>query len=134
MKAILIDAVEKTVREVEYDGKLHTLYGYLRCNLVDVVSLPHLDTGKGDSLNDLFVDDEGLLTATDDDSPFIVFRNNWTFAGSGLIVGQCDEDGNTTETTLTADFVRQHVVFASLGQLRQIGAEPRPQTTFVWLE
>lgn len=134
MKAILIDAVKKTVSEVECDGKLETVYRLLRCSLIDVVSLPHLDTGKGDSLNDLFVDDEGLLTATDDDSPFIIFRNNWTFAGSGLIVGQCDEDGNTTETTLTAEFVRQHVVFASLGQLRAIGAEPNPQTTFVWLD
>jgi len=124
MKAILVDAVEKTVREVEYDGDLETAYRLLRCGLVDVVRV-----GEG---NVMFVDDEGLLTSESDDSPFILFRNGWTFAGSGLIVGDADDDGNTTPCTVDADDVLAGVVFATRKELReQFGIDPQPGFGFV---
>jgi hypothetical protein len=125
MKAILVDAVEKTVREVEYDGDLETAYRLLRCDLVDVV---HLDDGDV-----MFVDDEGLLTSDDDDSPFFVLRSNgWTFAGSGLIVGDADDEGETTPCTVGADAVRSGVVFATRKELReQLGIDPQPSFGFI---
>jgi hypothetical protein len=124
MKAILVDAVEKTVREVEYDGELETTYRLLRCGLVDVVRV-----GDG---NVMFVDDEGLLTAESDDSPFFVLLNGWTFAGSGLIVGDSDDEGDTTPCTVDADDVRAGVVFATRKELReQFGIDPQPGFGFV---
>lgn len=119
MKAILIDAVEKTVSEVDYDNTLEHAYRLLRCDLVDVV---HVSEG-----NVMFVDDEGLLTAESDDSPFFVLLNGWTFAGSGLIIGDSDDEGDTTPCTVDADDVRDGVVFANRKELReQFGIDPQP--------
>lgn len=127
MRAILIDAVEKTVREVEYDGELASAYSMLRCELVDIVGLPNLDTGGGNSLHSMLVDDEGLLKREDDqDAPFFALRNGWTFAGSGLVIGPTDDDGETTAATLTVEEVARNVAFATRAQLQAIGAEPKP--------
>lgn len=134
MRAILIDAVEKTVREVEYDGTLETAYSLLRCELIDVVHLPDIATGKGDLCHDLLVDDEGLLTSDADDSPFFVFRGGLIFAGSGLIVGPCDDEGETTEATLSAYSVKNHVMFYSRKELLERGVDPQPQIGFVILD
>ena len=124
MKAILIDAVEKTVSEVNYENTLDQAYRLLRCDLVDVVHVSEGDV--------MFVDDEGLLTAESDDSPFILFRNGWTFAGSGLIVGDADDEGETTPCTVDADDVRDGVVFATRKELRdRYGIDPQPGFGFV---
>jgi hypothetical protein len=124
MKAILVDAVEKTVSEVDYDNTLDHAYRLLRCDIVDVVRV-----SDG---NVMFIDDEGLLTAESDDSPFILFRSGWTFAGSGLIVGDADDDGETTPCTVDADDVRDGVVFATRKELReQFGIDPQPGFGFV---
>jgi hypothetical protein len=124
MKAILIDAVEKTVSEVNYENTLDQAYRLLRCDLVDVVHVSEGDV--------MFVDDEGLLTAESDDSPFILFRNGWTFAGSGLIVGDADDEGETTPCTVDADEVRDGVVFATRKELRdRYGIDPQPGFGFV---
>jgi hypothetical protein len=123
MKAILIDAVEKTVSEVNYENTLEHAYRLLRCDLVDVV---HVDDDV------MFVDDEGLLAAESDDSPFFLLRNGWTFAGSGLIVGDADEEGETTPCTVDADAVRDGVVFATRKELRdRYGIDPQPGFGFV---
>lgn len=122
MKAILIDAVEKTVTEVEYDGELDTAYRLLRCELIDAVNV-----GGG---NVLLVDDEGLLTSDDDDSPFFLLDNGWVFAGSGLIVGDADENGNTTATTVPLSFAAPRVKFATRAELRLIGVNPQPSISF----
>lgn len=127
MRAILIDAVERTVREVDYTGRLDSAYKMLRCDLVDIVSLPNLDTGEGDSLHSMLVDDEGLLKREDDpDAPFFMFRNGWALAGSGLVIGPVDDDGETTAATLTVEEVARNVAFATRAQLQAIGAEPKP--------
>ena len=131
MRAILIDAVEKTVREVEYTGKLQSAYGHLRCDLVDIVSLPVLATGRGDSGHSMLVDDEGLLKGEDDpDAPFFMFRNGWTFAGSGLVTGGADDDGNAMPATMPVEDIARNVAFASRAQLQAIGAEPKPGFKF----
>lgn len=122
MKAILIDAFEKTVTEVDYDGNLETAYRLLRCDLVDVVRV-----GGG---NVMFVDDEGLLKSESDDAEFFMIDNGWVFAGSGLITGDADEDGNTTSATVSAGLVRPRVAFATRSQLRKVGVDPQPSFGF----
>ena len=80
----------------------------------------------------MFVDDEGLLTSDSDDSPFILFRNGWTFAGSGLIVGDADDDGNTTPCTVDAGEVLDGVLFATRKELREkLGIDPQPFFGFI---
>ncbi len=127
MRAILIDAVERTVNEVEYDGLLESAYKMLRCELVDIVSLPGTES-------DLIVDDEGLLTSDGDDSPFFVLPNGWVFAGSGLVVGGCDDNGEVTSTTIDDSDVRNVVRFATRKQLRDEGINPEPGFGFMIIE
>lgn len=124
MKAVLIDAVAKTVTEVEYDGELETVYALLRCELIDAVN------SGGGSVT--LVDDEGLLNAESDDSPFIVFtRDGSVIAGSALVVGDADEDGDTTECPYDAETIAENVAFATRRELReQYGIDPQPHIGF----
>lgn len=118
MKAILIDAFEKQVREVEYDGSLESAYSLLRCDTIDVIRV--------DDRNDMIVDDNGLLVHEEDDSPFIAFPGGQKIAGSALVVGVADDNGDTTATSLTAEFIEDAVKFTTLGELRAAGKDPKP--------
>ena len=131
MKAILIDSVKREVREVEYDGTLESAYSLLRCELVEIIHLPDITTGEGDQLHDLIVDEEGLLTAEYGDSPFFVFRCGAVFAGSGLIVGHHDGEGNITGASLDAEWVRRHVIFLTRDELKANGVDPQPKIGIV---
>ena len=122
MKAILIDAVEKAVREVDYNDTLESAYSMLRCDTIDVARV--------DDRNAMIIDDNGLLVHDSDDSPFICFPGGQRIAGSALIVGVSDENGDTTPTSLTADFVGDAVRFATLGELRAAGEDPKPEWKF----
>lgn len=122
MKAILIDAVEKQVREVEYDGSLESAYSLLRCDTIDVVRI--------NDENDMIVDDEGLLTHESDDSPFVAFPGGQRIAGSVLIVGAVDDNGDSTSTSLSVEFIEECVKFVTLGELRRAGKDPKPTWKF----
>lgn len=123
MRAILIDAVEKTVTEVEYNGDLATAYRLLRCDLVEIVDVgPEVD---------MFVDEEGLLKS---DQTFFVLSNGAVFAGSGLLVGKSDEQGNSTATDTPTESVAAHVRFATREELLQAGVDPQPGFWFLEVE
>ena len=104
MRAILIDSKTRTVKEVDYNGDWKTIAPMIGCSLFDIVRL-----GNGD---DLYVDDEGLLTA-DDDTVFI--KVPWyptPLAGSGLVMSS-NEFGSSMPSRNDADFYRENVVFMS---------------------
>ena len=90
MKAILIDAVEKTVSEVNYENTLEHAYRLLRCDLVDVV---HVDDDV------MFVDDEGLLAG----SPTTLRSSYSATAGRSL-------DRGSSSETLTKRARRHHAL------------------------
>lgn len=126
MRAILIDAVEHSVREVEYDGQLESAYAMLRCDTIDIVRV-----GGGAAM---IVDDEGLLTSDGDDSPFIVFSGGPIIAGSALLVGDADSEGNTTACPLALADIEAGTLFASRGTLKQCGIDPQPHMGFTILD
>lgn len=104
MRAILIDAVAKTVTDVETTGKLHDLYRLLECEGIDAVAL--------NDDNACYVDGEGLLA--DDPGPFFVLAEyGHPLAKRGLILGH-DDMGETIETNLTAEAVKATTTFPNI--------------------
>jgi len=106
MKAVLIDAKNRQVIDVEYDGDYHSIYKLIGCDAFDVVrGLPDGD--------DVFVDDEGLLKV---DGDTVFFKLPWyhrPLAGSGLILGLNRESGESIAANNDAKFYREHVTFES---------------------
>jgi hypothetical protein len=104
MRAILLDAKTRTVSEVDYDGDYKSIYGLIGCQCFTVVQL-----GNGD---DLYVDDEGLLTMNEST---VFIQTPWyptPLAGSGLILS-CDDEGESQPATHGADYYRSRVRFMS---------------------
>lgn len=98
LKGIKIDVATKSVYEVEVEPGLHGLYEQIGCSLVGRVEL--------DNQNDLWYDDEGLLT---EPIPPAFRLRLWQgrIVGNALIMGYTDE-GDTVSTNRTvADFINQ---------------------------
>jgi hypothetical protein len=78
------------------------MYRLLNVQLVELVEI--------DDLNDLYVDEEGLLN---DPQHFIYWEGaKQPFAGSGLIVSR-SEDGDNASTKMTLEEVKSKVKFLS---------------------
>lgn len=95
-RAILIDAVNRRIREVEIEDGLKDIYSNIGCELFTVAGNFNEDA-KNNLLDSLLVDDEGLLTPG---KPIFLFNPpGWImqndFAGNGLITGV---DYNTGKT------------------------------------
>lgn len=104
MKAVLINAEDRTVTDVEYDGNWKSISETINCRLFTVVSgLP-----EGD---DIYVDDEGLLTANEDTTYFMFPWYPTPLCGSGLILGFDPETGDSTACNNDAEFYRSKVNF-----------------------
>ncbi len=76
MKALLIDATGRRIREVQTDGTLQDWYAKLDCRTVEMRDLD--EAGR----NVLVFDEEGLFTKRDG----FTVRGQF-FAGSGLVIG-----------------------------------------------
>ena len=115
-KGILIDVHNRTITEVEVtkdsnDSELQSMYNHIKCGMVECVSL--------NNENDVWVDEEGLLTLT----PFSMFFKIGGYpdflSGNGLILGFNDETGDSSDTTLTIDDVKSKVTFHTLNEVRK---------------
>lgn len=104
MKAILIDAFNKTVTEVKLDGRKDMLDQWYHVMKVDMVEVAHY-------INDhdsILVDEEGLLKPCDH---FFLYEGaHQPFAGNGLVVG-VDEEGETVDCNISAEEVEQKIEF-----------------------
>ena len=101
-KGILIDVVNETITEVEV-GDYKDIQKKIGCQLFDVVSV--------DDDNDVYVDDEGLLSI-DDDSKFFGFKgSNVKFGGNGLVLGINHNNGESKNTTLTVEYLKERIEF-----------------------
>jgi hypothetical protein len=106
MRTILIDPYERSFTEVDYDGDYKSIYTHLGCDTFDVV---YTDVG------DVFVDDEGLLK---NPSKFFYIQGTpQPLAGRGLVFGRVDEEGNSTEATVSIDELEKKVRFMSPSQV-----------------
>lgn len=116
IKAILIDSVNRAVREVELhyqDGHtLDDMYKYIGCDCVTIAPLQ-----REDDTESLFVDDEGLLKGPEN---FFTFDDAWNkpLAGNGLLVGLDPETGESISTSYTVDDVKSKTAFHSILEVR----------------
>ncbi len=114
MKAILIDAINKEVKEVEIDEEkdfLDQAYALIGCTTIEGVDFD--ETGE----NFGYVDEEGMLKQP---KHFFTIENGWQpYAGNCLIVGTDDEGGNTDVSySMTVEKVRGMVEFKDLYQVK----------------
>lgn len=112
MKAILINAKDRTIAEVEYGGDYRDIYKLLSGDepgKVDLFTAVELNAEK----DTMFLDDEGLLKPQAD---FFRWRDygdgTHPFAGNALILGT-DDDGDSVEPKITLDEVKAKVTFTS---------------------
>jgi len=103
MKAILIDVINKEVREVEHDDTLESIYKHVDCGTFDVVRI--------DNLNSIYIDDEGLFIEDQQFFNYVIDLRVANLAGNGLILG-VDDEGNTIEPTLTLEEVKSSVFWS----------------------
>ena len=107
MRAILIDPFAKEITEVDYDGDYKKIYDLIDCKTFDVVSVPSGNDG-------IYVDDEGLYAPK---QAWFTYRfnphpmhKNIQLVNKALVVG-CDEDGESTETTDTANAIKGRITW-----------------------
>ena len=101
MKAILIDAKTKEVKEVEMGRDYKEIYTQLECEMFQIGTyLSNEDA--------IYVDEEGLINGTD---IFFTFEGaHQPFAGNGLIMG-CDDEGESTDCKVSFNEVKDKVKF-----------------------
>lgn len=111
MKAFVIDAEKREVREAVYNGDFHEIYKLGGFNLFTAVEIE-----DGDAI---FVDDDGLLH---DPQHFFVYRGfDQPLAGNGVVLGT-DHDGESTDAKVTLDALKERVVFVTLDEAKDIAA------------
>jgi hypothetical protein len=110
MRAIVINAQDRTITETEIDGKLKSLQA-----IVGGLITPVYD-GLDDQ-HHCYVDDEGLLS---EPQHFFMFSNggHQPLAGNGVILASTD-DGDEAPCTLPLDWVKERVTFMDLNDVRQ---------------
>ena len=101
MKAILINAKTKEVKEVEMGKDYREIYKQLECEMFQIGTyLPKNDA--------IFVDEEGLMNGTD---VFFTFEGaHQPFAGNGLVMG-CNSKGESVDCKVDIDEVKNKVKF-----------------------
>src|SRR5438270_10864874 len=95
VKAVLIDATNGTITDVEIEPTLEKIYELVGCKYIEAVRWALPD-------HTIYVDEEGMLRPVE--HWFSV--NGQCLAGNGLVVGPPDADGDETSCSLTADEVR----------------------------
>lgn len=101
IKAVFVNADNRTVEDVEIERGLQPMYDLIGCRLVDLVRL-----SDGD---DLFVDDEGLFSIEPTSPMFRI--GDATLAGNGLIIGGNDDTGESCNVHRNADHYRSTITF-----------------------
>jgi hypothetical protein len=104
MRAIVINAHDRTVTEADIDGSLNSLQQIVGGSIEAV-------TYGLDDNHHCYVDEEGLLGHP---QHFFMFRNgHQPLAGNGVILSST-EDGDEAACTLPLDWVKERVTFMDL--------------------
>ena len=106
MKAILINALARTITEVPFNGKFqgtNGAYGHVGCEMLEA---PVINHKTGDSC---LVDEEGLLS-NDEKHFFLIEGAYQPFCGNGLVVGS-NAKGDFVQPKLTLAQVQAKVTF-----------------------
>lgn len=109
MRAIVINAKDRTVNETEIDGSLESLQQIVG-GMIEPVT-PGLDGN-----HHCYVNEEGLL---EQPQHFFMFKDgHQPLAGNGVILALSD-DGEEAPCTLPLDWVTDRVTFMDLAAVRQ---------------
>ena len=104
-KGFLINSVNKTITEVQV-GDYKDIQSKIGCRCFDVVSI--------DDDNDVYVDDEGLLSI-DDNSKFFGFKgHDIRLCGNGVVLGINQKTGDSKDCTITKEWLNENIVFFEL--------------------
>ena len=111
-KAILIDAKNREIREVEVDG-LKDIYRELGVQLIQVGTyLANEDV--------VYVDEEGLYGDTS--AWFVIEGGHQPFVGNGLVIGTNPRTGEDVDAVATVEDIKSKVKFLGLGEVRAMVA------------
>lgn len=119
MRAIIINAEDRTVSETDIDGKLHSLQEIVG-GLIDPV-YPGLEGTD----HHCYVNDEGLLN--NPQHFFMLKDGHQPLAGNGVILSTT-RDGDEAPCTLPLDWVKERVTFMDVQAVREwVAREPDQQ-------
>lgn len=110
MRSILINPTTRTITEHDYDNNWKTISPLIEADFFDVVYT---------NVGNIYVDDEGLMTKND----FWILDEGQSsqsvppIAGSALLFGETDEDGNDTEATISIEDLATKIKFMSREEL-----------------
>lgn len=113
IKAILINAIEKTVSEIQINSEnsLKEFYSLIGCDCITRAPLKENDDDFS-----LFVDDEGLLKGPEN---FFYYNNAWQpLAGNGVLIGCDPNTGENCDVSINIIDVLNNIRFASVNELR----------------
>ena len=98
IKAIMIDALQQTVKEVSYHNK----------DLSPLWRVDRFEIAMPFAPDDMLIDEEGLLRG--ENYAFRIKTEGSLYMGNALILG-VDEDGNFTSPRTTLEDVKEQVMF-----------------------
>ena len=106
IKVIRIDSAERRIHEVEIESdNTEHICEQVGCRLFDIVRLENGDA--------IFIDDEGLLTATDQNAWFAIDEYNGILVGNGLVIGSNDM-GEGVDAKTTIEDLENRIKFGKL--------------------
>lgn len=111
-KAILIDVDTKEIKEVTIEDGIDAIYKQLKCDTFDVIRL--------DNKNDIYVDDNGVLSITPDTKFFKHEDYHQPIAGNGLVMGFDFESGDSVDTTITVKNLKSKITFMTLHEVQTL--------------
>jgi len=101
MKALLINPIDKTIEEVEYNGDYKQIYKYIDASMFGVVDIPNDDT--------IYIDDEGLFK---DKQHFFIHKDVPTpLGGKALVLGADHDSGDSTSVHATRKELKHRITF-----------------------
>ena len=110
MRAILIDPQQRTVTEIEVQGKDYTeLYGILDCDIFT-------SSVRFETEDMMLIDDEGLFKEPED---FFILTQDFPapIAGKAVILGT-DDEGDTAPCLIPLERITKQISWASRNEAR----------------
>lgn len=135
MKAIKIDVEKQKVHEVDFDHGLgcKAIASQIggTCQVVECIALENefKKNPKKGCENDLWIDEEFLLTLESGDNGFIIdgFEQTPLF-GNGLVCGVNIKTGDTIATSLTVEEIEPHIKF-----IKYVETDISPEGNFIFV-
>lgn len=116
VRVVLVDPEKKEIREMHVEPALDRYYFWLGCTTIESV-IREVNENEVNTLKQksskyvhLFVDETGGFT----DKPTFILRTKYgseVLIGKAFIIGEPDEDGETTDCLWSLDDVRKFVFF-----------------------